>query len=395
MAGLPWFALASDFPTHPKTVRLALRLKDQNAGMYVVRLLAFCAQHAPAGRLDGEAVEAIIEGACEWRKTSGALVTALVGCGFLERDGDGYLVHGWLERNGAHVRKRERDAKNPRGNRPRPALDGSGTDAGPALEREKERDRDKKPHAACASADAPPPDDVPSDHLTPGTEDPARDPAGTSRARPAARAESSEAATSPLDDEPHRRLVLEDATGTPPAAPSWPWLAAFRRALADRCVVDPDYFRIASPDDVRDVRDQLEAELARLRDTARAVEIAYPIALREKRKTRKWPVYLKLYRGPLSDAIGDGGEPTTTAPVPADAPPAFAAMVRHAAETIASEPFRRDLAALHAQQVGDVLRLAPVDEFHATRMRDLYGDALEQLAAAAAPGVHVELTEAA
>jgi hypothetical protein len=189
------------------------------------------------------------------------------------------------------------------------------------------------------------------------------------------------------DDEPHRALVLVDEICALPAVPSWPWLAKFRVALAERLTVDPSWFRIASPDDVENVRDQLERELARIRDTARAVEIALVVALREKKKTRKWPQYLKLYRGPLSEFLG--GEPA--APVQPDAPPAFAAMVRHAAETIASEPFRRDLAALKAEQDGDVLRLAPADEHHELRMRDLYGDALADLATAAAPGVRVEI----
>jgi hypothetical protein len=117
MAGLPWFALASDFPNHPKTIRLALRLGDPNAGMYIVRLLAFCAQHEPTGRLDGEAVGAVIETACEWRGASGVLLDALLVSGVVERERRQFVVHGWKERNGAHVRKHQRDALKPRGNR--------------------------------------------------------------------------------------------------------------------------------------------------------------------------------------------------------------------------------------------------------------------------------------
>jgi hypothetical protein len=113
------------------------------------------------------------------------------------------------------------------------------------------------------------------------------------------------------------------------------------------------------------------------------------VALREKRKKGKWPQYLALYVGPLSEVFG---EPAAEAPQ-VQGPPSFAAMVQRAAESIASEPFRRDLGALHAEESGNVLRLTPADPFHAKRMRELYGDALEKLAAEV--GVHVELTEAA
>ena len=141
MAGLPWFALWSDFPDHPKTVRLCARLRDPNAGMYVVRLLSYCARFAPDGRIPKD----LLEHAAGWGKMPGRLGELLVECGFVELDGDAYVVHGWEERNGAHVRKRERDAKKPRGNRPRPVAVPRGTSAEPAREKEREKERDDLP----------------------------------------------------------------------------------------------------------------------------------------------------------------------------------------------------------------------------------------------------------
>jgi hypothetical protein len=128
MAGLPWYHLWTDFPVHPKTLALCAALRDDNAGMYVIRLFSHCANHALDGILQG----GIVEGAAGWRKKRGALLAALVASGVLEaRDGDRFEVHGWVERNGARIRKAIADAAKPRGNRPRPSTVPRGTDAGP------------------------------------------------------------------------------------------------------------------------------------------------------------------------------------------------------------------------------------------------------------------------
>jgi hypothetical protein len=121
--------------------------------MYVVRLLSHCARYAPDGRIAAD----LIEHAAGWTKRNTALVEALTDAGFIERDGDGFIVHGWEERNGAHARKAEKDAKKPRGNLHRPAGDQRGTGAGPAGEKEKEREKERekdlpRPPAAVLNA---------------------------------------------------------------------------------------------------------------------------------------------------------------------------------------------------------------------------------------------------
>lgn len=110
MAGLPWFKLDSDFDEHPKTVRLCTRLRDPNAGMYVVRLMAYCSKHAPTGRVPSD----MVEHAARWGKKAGAFVAAAVETGFLEAEGAAFILHGWDERNGAHVRKAAKDNARPR-----------------------------------------------------------------------------------------------------------------------------------------------------------------------------------------------------------------------------------------------------------------------------------------
>ncbi len=113
MAGLPWFALASDFPGHPKTVRLCKRLKDENAGMYIVRLFAHCATYAPEGRI---AVDELAK-AAGWSGRSHTFLAAALEVGFIESSGSHVVVHGWEERNGAHVRKHAKDSARPNANK--------------------------------------------------------------------------------------------------------------------------------------------------------------------------------------------------------------------------------------------------------------------------------------
>lgn len=131
MSGLPWYALWTEFPTHGKTLALAAALRDDNAGMYVIRLWSHCANQA----LDGRIQCAIVESVAGWKKKRGVLLDALQAIGFLESTTAGHcIVHGWEERNGSRIRKALTDAKKPRGNkrasRHGPAAVPRGTDGG-------------------------------------------------------------------------------------------------------------------------------------------------------------------------------------------------------------------------------------------------------------------------
>lgn len=116
MAGLPWYRIWTNFPDHEKTLALCDAVRDDNAGMYVVRLHSHCAREA----LDGRVRAAAVEGIARWRKRRGALLDALTATGWVEPQEDGtVVVHGWEERNGSHIRKALSDAQKPRGNKPK------------------------------------------------------------------------------------------------------------------------------------------------------------------------------------------------------------------------------------------------------------------------------------
>lgn len=110
MSGLTWFELDVDFPDHPKTIELCTRLRDPNAGMYVVRIWRYCYKHA-RDRFSGEAAVTTIEQAAAWRGKRGRLVETLRDVGFLEEEaGEGpsaLVIHGIGERLGPHLAKRE------------------------------------------------------------------------------------------------------------------------------------------------------------------------------------------------------------------------------------------------------------------------------------------------
>lgn len=131
MAGLPWYVVWTEFSRHGKTRDLCGRVKDRNAGMYVVRLWEHCAEHALDGRIPMHAVE----DAAGWRGKDGVLLVALETSGWLDVEGDVRIVHGWVERNGSRIAKWLRDNAKPRGNKPSthsgPARDQHGTGKGP------------------------------------------------------------------------------------------------------------------------------------------------------------------------------------------------------------------------------------------------------------------------
>jgi hypothetical protein len=109
MAGLAWFELDIDFSDHPKTVALAVALRNPLAEAYVSRLWAYCYRHA-LDRFTGLAAVATIEQATRWKGKTGHLVTALVDAGFLDREGEDLVAHGVADRLAPHLAKRERDS---------------------------------------------------------------------------------------------------------------------------------------------------------------------------------------------------------------------------------------------------------------------------------------------
>lgn len=75
----------------------------------------------------------------------------------------------------------------------------------------------------------------------------------------------------------------------------------------------------------------------------------------------------------------------------ASGPPAWRAMLDHAATHVASERFREDLASATVEEAAGELLVTPSDSYHAERLANLFGDALAHLASVAAPGVVVRV----
>ncbi|HVP49680.1 MAG TPA: hypothetical protein VMT56_00510 [Candidatus Bathyarchaeia archaeon] len=146
---LPWFAVASGFSRHPKTLKLCTLVGDPNAGMYVVRLMEYCAEFAPTGEIPSE----MIERAAGWHRvrSPGKLLRSMVEVGFLEPRGLHHFLHGWDERNGAHVRKAAKDNARPNASRRNPDKTPRGVSAGPrAGEESRVEDKLLLPAAAAS-----------------------------------------------------------------------------------------------------------------------------------------------------------------------------------------------------------------------------------------------------
>lgn len=106
---MPSINLDLDYPTHPKTKRL-VDLLGRGSEVIPVRLWLYCGKHhAETGRLTGISAQEI-ESQVGWWGNKGRAVEALVMVGFLDRDGDTFVVHDWLSHSG-HIAKYKRRAK--------------------------------------------------------------------------------------------------------------------------------------------------------------------------------------------------------------------------------------------------------------------------------------------
>lgn len=93
---MPSLNVDIDFFDHPKTKRL-IRLLGRGSEVVPLRMWCYTARYFPAdGRLTGISAQEIEE-ECRWWGQSGNAITALLDCGFLEQDGDTFVVHDWLE----------------------------------------------------------------------------------------------------------------------------------------------------------------------------------------------------------------------------------------------------------------------------------------------------------
>ncbi len=102
-----------DYFSHPKTRRL-IGLLGRGAEVIPLRVWCFCGRHySESGRLAAIGAQEI-EAEVLWWGKPGEAVEALVRCGFLEIDGDTFIVHDWLSHSGhiaVYKKRAEKAAK--------------------------------------------------------------------------------------------------------------------------------------------------------------------------------------------------------------------------------------------------------------------------------------------
>ena len=136
---MDWFEMSVSYPRDPKFRPLRAKLKNPLAECYVLRLYAYCYEHE-RDHFHGEDVVAIIEeDACCWKGKTGALLSALIECGFIDRVGPELVVHGVRRRlEGALKRRADAQArwerfKDKHNAHPRPVANALPTDTANAL----------------------------------------------------------------------------------------------------------------------------------------------------------------------------------------------------------------------------------------------------------------------
>ena len=109
--GLPWIAVAKTLPQHPKSMDLSESLGEPLAWARMVAIWLWASDYAPDGIVACKGAERALERAASWTGEPGRLVAAAVDAGFIERDGEALVLHGWDDYQGGHRRKAEADAE--------------------------------------------------------------------------------------------------------------------------------------------------------------------------------------------------------------------------------------------------------------------------------------------
>jgi len=101
---LPWIRVYNDLPDHPKSDHLAAILQEPRAWTHVIELWLWVSRVRPDGSLTG-LHPVVIARRAGWGGDPITFVDAMRQAGFI----DGDQLHGWLEYQGAHAKKLEKD----------------------------------------------------------------------------------------------------------------------------------------------------------------------------------------------------------------------------------------------------------------------------------------------
>lgn len=101
---LPWIRIYNDLPDHPKSDHLAALLNEPRAWTHVVELWLWVSRVRPDGSLTG-LHPVVIARRAGWGGDPITFVDAMRQAGFI----DGDQIHAWVEYQGAHAKKLEKD----------------------------------------------------------------------------------------------------------------------------------------------------------------------------------------------------------------------------------------------------------------------------------------------
>jgi len=101
---LPWIRVYNDLPDHPKSDHLAALLDDRRAWTYVVQLWLWASRVKPDGDLSG-LHSSVIAKRAGWDGDPMVFVDAMQEVGFLDEN----KIHDWVDFQGAHAKKLEKD----------------------------------------------------------------------------------------------------------------------------------------------------------------------------------------------------------------------------------------------------------------------------------------------
>jgi hypothetical protein len=104
LMSLPWIKVYNDLPDHPKSDHLAALLGEPRAWTHILELWLWASRIRPNGNLSG-LHPVVIAKRAGWGGDAVTFVDALRQSGFM----DGEQLHGWMEYQGAHAKKLEKD----------------------------------------------------------------------------------------------------------------------------------------------------------------------------------------------------------------------------------------------------------------------------------------------
>lgn len=117
-ACMPWFKVHAGWSSHPKVGRLCDVLESDFADVYVGRLWDYCAERQGDGHFPMPGAAGAVERAVRWTGARGALASAMVAVGLLDKAEDGALtVHDWVKEQKAVAEKFSRDRERRRAER--------------------------------------------------------------------------------------------------------------------------------------------------------------------------------------------------------------------------------------------------------------------------------------